>query len=83
MESKNNLVENNNSIINNNIINNNHININNNINGNNNITNNIINNITLDIKNPIPFLEDWKIDHIKSDKLTNILISIRMYTSLL
>lgn len=65
----------------------NNININsNNINSNNtnsnNITNNVIN-INLEIKNPIPFDNDWDISKIDEKTKNSLIISKVMYTSLL
>jgi hypothetical protein len=45
--------------------------------------NTIINNITIEIKNPLSFYEDWKMDHIDVERLNNIVLSIRMYSNLL
>ena len=49
----------------------------------NNTTNNITNNIYIEIKNPIPFDEDWDTSQICDDKKTSLLISKIMYTGLL
>jgi hypothetical protein len=55
--------------------------INNNINGNNNIIN--INNIKVEIKNPIPFDNEWDLSKINEHTKQNISFSQYMYTSLL
>ena len=47
------------------------------------ITNNITNNIYIEIKNPVPFDEDWDISKITDDKKASLLISKIMYTGLL
>ena len=52
----------------------------NNTNSNNTINNNITNNIYLNIKNPIPFDNDWNISNIDKEKL---IFSKIMYTNLL
>ena len=56
---------------------------NNNNNNNNNSNNNIINNIFIEINNPVPFDDDWDISKISDDKKASLLISKIMYTGLL
>jgi len=58
-------------------------NCNNNNNNNNNSNNNIINNIFIEINNPVPFDDDWDISKISDDKKASLLISKIMYTGLL
>ena len=58
----------------------------NNTNSNNTINNNINNNITniiVEIKNPVPFDEDWDISNIHSDTKMAVVFNNLMYTTLL
>ncbi len=54
---------------------------NNTTNNNNNITNNV--NIYLEMKNPVPFDNDWDISQISDDKKSKFIISNKMYSKLL
>ncbi len=56
-------------------------NTNNTTNNNNNITNNV--NIYLEMKNPVPFDNDWDISQISDDKKSKFIISNKMYSKLL
>jgi hypothetical protein len=69
----------------NNTNNTNNTNNSNNINNTNNTnnTNNITNNITIQIKSPIPFDDEWITSHINPYHLQNFLFSKKMYTNLL
>jgi hypothetical protein len=76
----NNIITNSNNSNNNTITNSN--NTNNTITNTNCITNNI-NNITIQIKNPIPFDDEWCTSHINKYHLEHFLFSKQMYTDLL